>query len=456
LTNWIQKSDQKNDVIVENVVKSERKPRFLSKEKFLQVTQDLGEDIFWYDNYKNPAYDYNAIIVSGSSLHEGIMNVGVKYVLELVENKKIRKIDLSDNSLTLWDQKAFVEYLRSSSCLEVLNLSKNFLEPTFLEQLGDVLGTSKTLKELHLSDNRIYSFGPSFLKGLSENHTLVHLDLSRNPIDFVGCEVLMKAINPGEKCCLQYLDLSECRIGYYGAYCIGPWLEENKSLKTLVVNYNYILDCGLKYLTHALKKNKTLKELYLDGNCLTSSGLRAWNQLTLPSGSSLRTLSLSHNNINDVPELVNMLTRNDVIEDIDLSYNEITKITVELFELKNIKSMNLTNNKLDYQNLKQAMASNHYQNLQLDKPDVFEQKARVNASNTLNSTSSSNLLASADNAAVDDDPTAANTNNGSSSDLKLGKSFESKDSKLGSSFEDKESKLSATIASSSSNPFEEI
>jgi len=172
------------------------------------------------------------------------------------------------------------------------------------------------------------------VKGLVNNHTLRHLNISRNPMSDVKGLHGTTTVNPPlrdlglvliKNQCLQHLDLSESTVEPLGLKALAYGLRASSSLRYLSLRANPICNVnsyargqykveGVKALAEAVKTHNTLEHLNLGmtqlcGQNALSQGLYNATGLlyladALKFSSCLKQLDLSDNNILGEGELV--------------------------------------------------------------------------------------------------------------------------------------------------------
>ena len=85
------------------------------------------------------------------------------------------------------------------------------------------------------------------MEHLLENRTLRVLDLNTNEISFKGCEAIAKYLK-SDNCELESLHLATNKCSDYGAKAIADALSQNKSLVHLDMTHNKINDFGLTFI----------------------------------------------------------------------------------------------------------------------------------------------------------------------------------------------------------------
>ena len=116
----------------------------------------------------------------------------VHFAKMLQVNRGLEKISLRKNGLTCDAIFTIKNLILENNKLRVLDLSCNKIAFNVCESLAEIL-TSKycVLESLILSSNRVGHYGAKAIaQALSKNRTLVHLDLTRNDIDDNGLKMI--------------------------------------------------------------------------------------------------------------------------------------------------------------------------------------------------------------------------------------------------------------------------
>ncbi|XP_055078130.1 protein NLRC3-like isoform X2 [Periophthalmus magnuspinnatus] len=203
-----------------------------------------------------------------------------------------------------WSALAF---LLLSMDLDVFDLKIYQASEWVLLRLMPVVKASKKalLSTCNLSEGCCAPLG-SVLSSPSSN--LRHLDLSQNPIQDSGMDLLSSGLQ-SQGCRLETLNLSICNLSWKSGGCLSSVLcSQSPSLKHLDLSNNDLQDSGVEQLSAGLRSaGCRLETLSLSG-CLVSeeSGWSLASALTTP-GSSLKSLDLSYNNPG--PSAVDLLSR---------------------------------------------------------------------------------------------------------------------------------------------------
>ncbi|XP_076239569.1 leucine-rich repeat-containing protein 40 [Calliopsis andreniformis] len=268
------------------------------------------------------------------------------------EQEPLKKLDLSNNSLTAIDPKI--------ECLT--ELTTLLLNDNLLEDLPPEIGNLSKLEILNASNNKLEQLPHQFFKlielrklylkhnglkeldpGIGDLIMLTHLDLSHNNLLEVPPEMgylvrlisldishnMLKELPPDltSMRALQKLDAS------YNDLEMLPPLGELRKIEILMLQANKLTTfpdmtgCTLLKVLHLAENN--IPEI--DMTCLEGIG-------------QLKTLTLGYNKIEDIPEEIIKLVN---LENFDLSHNELTKIPSYIGIMPNLKQFLIDGNNIE-------------------------------------------------------------------------------------------------------------
>ena len=98
---------------------------------------------------------------------------------------------------------------------------------------------------------------------------------------------------------LQEFVMSYCDLNSNKVDIIGKMLSHNKSIKSMNISNNCIVDVGVKKLVHYLKDNSTLQHIDLRSNGITEVGANHLRELIKRDHSTLTSIELSDNPLKD-------------------------------------------------------------------------------------------------------------------------------------------------------------
>jgi len=147
------------------------------------------------------------------------------------------------------------------------------------------------------------------------------IDISRSVADIITA----LSMHPQ----LTKLCLSDINIGRNECMALSTLLRCTiTQLEILNLSYNNINNEGVELLVQALSKNNQLQDLDLSNNeDITITGWKAVSTLLELPDTKLKTLKIIHNNIGDEEALVfaNALVNNSTLDTLDLDYCRITE-----------------------------------------------------------------------------------------------------------------------------------
>lgn len=210
-------------------------------------------------------------------------NIGLNQFPAITQNKKLVKLNLIGNQLTLDDLKKI-----SSNSLEELNLIGNKVT-----QVPAEIAHFPSLKKLVLSNNQVSHIDPAIgqLKKLEE-------------LAFYNCK--LKELSKG--------------------------IEELENLRQIDLYFNQLTAVSID-----LSKLKKLEILYLSNNELTAV-TESIGQL-----SNLQELYLSHNKLNYLPKSLSNLSQLKVLR---INNNSLTTFPYEILSLKNLENLDISRTNL--------------------------------------------------------------------------------------------------------------
>jgi hypothetical protein len=104
-------------------------------------------------------------------------------------NKSLTQLDLSRKNIQDNDGCDIAKILFSNSVLRTLQLEGNNLGPKSAHEFGKAMKTNKTLRLLDLESNQLTQDGEDlagitfFIQGLSQNKSLISLNLANNKLE---------------------------------------------------------------------------------------------------------------------------------------------------------------------------------------------------------------------------------------------------------------------------------
>ena len=313
--------------------KNELNKRVKNTPEFKEYENKFALDLINYDLYDNDLSKIIQLIIDTDKLNSLNIRLGDTLTDKLLFNKLLRKISLKrqfsslsfylknlntdllqifyefigklESSLNILELK--IKYEESSKESEVMkniliNLLKNknsgineinLIDCSFntednISLLNEFISENKNkLKNITISRRRMYNdiFSPDItnLKKLDiiycDISSILYfpseiLNLSHNNISKLGLEKIANNLK-NKLCTLKKLNLENNYIGNDGCFILSESLKDNKSLISLNLTQNNILDEGLIYFANNLKSeiNNTLKKINFRNNSITSEGI---------------------------------------------------------------------------------------------------------------------------------------------------------------------------------------
>jgi Ran GTPase-activating protein (RanGAP) involved in mRNA processing and transport len=179
--------------------------------------------------------------------------------------------------------------LLGNTTLTELILCSNSFKTQGAEALAQLLGRTKTLQHLNISNNRRMTGtgATAIYEALATNTSLVYLNVNGTPPPSTAALKLALCCNTA----LQTLHMSDTFMYAPGAKAVAMGLTRNRGLTALNLEYNVIKDEGAAAIAEALSHNSTLRRLDLDHG----------NQLTEAGSSAIRTARMQHPLLQQLP-----------------------------------------------------------------------------------------------------------------------------------------------------------
>ncbi|XP_062404782.1 NACHT, LRR and PYD domains-containing protein 3-like [Sardina pilchardus] len=245
---------------------------------------------------------------SGSSLRQlnlsknELQDSGVTLLSAALENPlcKLETLQLRDCKLTEKSCSSLASVLSSGSSLRQLDLSYNNQLDSGVKHLSASLGSPLCKLEIlvlcccNLTENSCSSLASVFSSGSS----LRQLDLSSNNQLDSGVKHLSATLG-SPLCKLETLVLYRCNLTEYSCSFLASVLSSASSLRQLDLSTNKLQDSGVKYLSAALRNPLCKLETLKLWNCNLMNKSCSSLASVLSSGSSLRQLHLSDNELQD-------------------------------------------------------------------------------------------------------------------------------------------------------------
>ena len=300
--------------------------------------------------------------------HNHLQTAGAIEIAKTSEITKLKKFNISHNSITDHAAEFIASFLSSNSKLEELNLSYNSLQTEGAIRITEVIMSSVTnLIKLNLSHNGITEHAAEFIATfLSKNCKLQELDLSCNNLQAVG---IIKFIKSSCITSLIKFNISHNGISNHAAESIANFLYHNYKLEELdishndlqaagaikiaqlsnitnltrfTISHNVITDHAAEDIAGFLSQNSKLEEIDLSYNNLKTDGAIKIVKLIIQNITNLLKFNIGHNGINDhaANYIANFLFQNSKLEELNLCHNNLeTGGTIKIVELTNITNL---------------------------------------------------------------------------------------------------------------------
>lgn len=195
-----------------------------------------------------------AILIKNSALEELLLednDLGIGggecFGLALTQNDNLKHLKIAENELRT-EGADFI--LKNAQNLEMLDLSKNYINSDVGKTLERLLQRTQRLKKLVLEYNELMPRGAEFIsRGLRNNTTVITLNLKGNILGDEGVFQIVSALQFNRT--LQHLNLALNEIGPIGASNLAHVLMQT-SLKSLNLSKNFLGDEAVIVLANVL------------------------------------------------------------------------------------------------------------------------------------------------------------------------------------------------------------
>ncbi|XP_072553204.1 ribonuclease inhibitor-like isoform X2 [Salminus brasiliensis] len=239
----------------------------------------------------------------------------------------LKELNLSENKLQDSGVKKLSEGLKSEHCkLETLRLNTCNLTETSCSDLASVLRSVNSLKDLNLTENKLWDSGVKELSGglKSEHCKLETLSLERCSLTDKSCSDLASVLRSVKS--LKDLNLSENNLQDSGVKKLSEGLKsEHCKLETLSLERCALTDKSCSDLASVLSSVNSLKDLNLSNNNLRNSGVEKLSEGLKSEHCKLETLSLERCALTEesCSDLASVLSSVNSLKDLNLSENNL-------------------------------------------------------------------------------------------------------------------------------------
>ncbi len=178
---------------------------------------------------------------------------------------------------------------------------------------------------------------------------------------------------------IRILNLESCKLNDNHIKIITEGIKENKSIVALLLRKNEISSQGAFYISDYLNNNTNLRQLFLGDNNINDDGLKSLLNILSVNNKNITNLDLSNNNfkLNDFNYLINYLKTNPILNSLDISGNKldlksIVNLGAIICNLKNIKSINMSNMGINSENIPHLLKSYNLDEIILDDNNLEE------------------------------------------------------------------------------------
>lgn len=223
----------------------------------------------------------------------------------------VTTLDFSKNDLSSEDIQVLADALKTNTTLINLSLNDNLIREEGVKTLAAALEQNSTLKQLNLSKCR----ANTIVETLKKNHILTHLDLSYTGIDVQNLSTVLPC-NEG----LTELNLSGNEINGSTLKTLSVALQKNHTLTSLGLSDSQITDNDndMPGLIQLLTKIPNLKKLDLSNNKITQKGIQSFATL-LEINQSLTSINLNNSmDISSIYVLTESLKKNSTLTTLKL------------------------------------------------------------------------------------------------------------------------------------------
>ena len=178
---------------------------------------------------------------------------------------------------------------------------------------------------------------------------------------------------------IKIISFESCKLNDKHIKIITEGLKESKSLTCLMVRKNNITSQGAFYLSEYLNTNKNIRQLFLGYNKINDKGLASLLNAMSTTNKNITHLDLSNNNfeLKDFNALVEFLKTSPILNLLDISGNKLdlqssVNLGSVLTQMKNIKSLNMSNMGINSDNTPILFKSFNADEIILDNNEIGE------------------------------------------------------------------------------------
>lgn len=206
----------------------------------------------------------------------------LQHILQLDPNDKSTTLNLGELTLGEKNTMAIAYALRDNEKYTVIDLSESYMGDDACTEICNTLTHSSKVKTLILKGGNIHAKGAQAIgKLIRMNRSIETLILEWNEIGMLqnGLNEIAMALQTNDV--LTHLDLRNNKVTPEGTAVIASAIRKNRSLTKLDLRWNSIGSAGCKHLAQSLHDNNTITELPLSGNQIDYKLLQTIEQLLL-------------------------------------------------------------------------------------------------------------------------------------------------------------------------------
>ena len=267
-------------------------------------------------------------------------------LMKFIQNKKIKTFQFYDNNINTdfegWDY--ISEFLENNYYVRYIDLHCSNLLDNHLNNIIPAL-IDKRIRLLNLSQNFLSLEGVKiFSSFLKINKTLQKLNLSRNStteFKAEGIKIIIKSLNLNQN--IKYLNFSYMILTGAGEY-IGKFLGTNKSLEILILRKCNLNVIDFENIFENIKNNDIIKEIDISFNDMGGDKSLKYISNAIKENKSLNCLKIDKININNdnYQIIFDGIEKNKNISTYSVNYNsKIRPIIMLNFFIKQIQVKNL-------------------------------------------------------------------------------------------------------------------
>ena len=263
---------------------------------------------------------------------------GLKYIADiLTDATKLVEFDVSYNKLSAISMMYFLLQMTGIFVnLVKLNLSGNIFSNEVAESLADALQKNTVLIELSLNDNNLHVKEIREIFDKLKISSLMKFRINHNNITDQAADYIATFLSKNTK--LEELDLSHNNLLSAGAM---KFFKTNLSkLTSFNISHNGITASAAEDMAIFLSRNTKLQQLDLNHNSLLSRGIMIICKINL---SKLTTISIGHNSITveATDDIADFLSHNTKLQVLDLSCSDLQEAGCRIIfkKLQNVSTL---------------------------------------------------------------------------------------------------------------------